>query len=871
MRPILLEMSAFGPYPQVETVDFSLLGENGLFLVAGDTGAGKTTLFDAISFALYGVASGGTKRRIGKSFRSDFAAPDADTWVRFTFSNAGKTYTVRRSPEYQKPGRKTACMPEAELTCEDGRSWTKLETVTAQVEEIIGLNAGQFAQVAMIAQGDFLSILRADSKTRAAIFRRIFDTQLYEEIARRLKEERSQTAAAAEQAQERYESLAQQLVRGEETQWPIQEYAGSAVHGEKLLEALAQMTEADRQTVQALHQTQKQQEEQLEKAAAALSQAEMHNRGVAGFAQKQQELLLLQQEQSKMRTQQSQLDCALKARQIRLTEENAIREQKRLQTLHGQLAAHQAALQNAQKRLEEVRPAYEACEANEKRMQELLLKQQKLQAALPLFTRYRSACQSLEETQQKLQAALALKKTAAEKYQQISEAYLADQAGILADTLQNNQPCPVCGSTHHPHPAKHQAQAPDKAQTDAAAKERDRADKNAQQIAESCAAAQQAREQLLAALSETIGGKEPTPELEQQCRQRHEQFSYTIRQLQTAVEQARQAFRAAENAVQSAQTRMQAAQEEIIRQQTHWQEQQNQWQNAIGDHGFADENAYRAALMQDGETARLQADLTRYQAALAGAQAAVDSMRELWEGKAPMDVQALTQRTETCRQAADQTRQELKTVEIRLSANERLLPALKQTVQRLDRILKELDVLEDLHRTVSGNVKGAQKIPFENYILQYYFRRVIAEANRRLERMSEGRFSLCQKKEESLQAKAGLALDVLDRHTGKVRDVGTLSGGESFLASLSLALGFADVVQSRRGGVQLDTLFIDEGFGSLDDDSLRRALEVLNELAGGQRLIGVISHVPMLKACISKKILVTRKIPCGSEVRIVEG
>lgn len=176
MRPARLEMSAFGPYAGLETVDFTLLGESGLFLITGDTGAGKTTLFDAISFALYGVASGGTRRRSAKSFRSDFASPADETWVRFTFESGGRRWTVRRSPEYLKPGRKTPRPAEAELVCEDGTVYARIDAVNAAVEELLGLDAAQFAQVAMIAQGDFLSILRADSQKRALIFRRIFDT-----------------------------------------------------------------------------------------------------------------------------------------------------------------------------------------------------------------------------------------------------------------------------------------------------------------------------------------------------------------------------------------------------------------------------------------------------------------------------------------------------------------------------------------------------------------------------------------------------------------------------------------------------------------------------------------------------------------------
>ena len=236
MRPIRLEMSAFGPYAGLETVDFTRLGESGLFLIAGDTGAGKTTLFDAISFALYGVASGGAKRRSGKSFRSDFAGPADETWVRFTFESGGRRWTVRRSPEYLKPGRKTPRPAEAELVCEDGTVHGRIDAVNAAVEELLGLDAAQFAQVAMIAQGDFLSILRADSQKRALIFRRIFDTQLYEDITQILRERRAQAQTGLEKAQAAYAALAAQATGDGPPEW--RDYAASSVHGPRLLEGL---------------------------------------------------------------------------------------------------------------------------------------------------------------------------------------------------------------------------------------------------------------------------------------------------------------------------------------------------------------------------------------------------------------------------------------------------------------------------------------------------------------------------------------------------------------------------------------------------------------------------------------------------------
>lgn len=412
--------------------------------------------------------------------------------------------------------------------------------------------------------------------------------------------------------------------------------------------------------------------------------------------------------------------------------------------------------------------------------------------------------------------------------------------------------------------------APDKAQTDRAAQARDLAEQAASKASQLCAAAREQTDQLRTRLSEAIGGKEPTAELEAQCHQRAEQFQRTIAQLRTQMEGAQKAMQQAENACHAANALLLQCQDNLQKQQALCRLEREKWQSSMDHAGFADETAYRAALMEPAALRQLEARVQQFQQELAGAEATAASLRSLWEGKALIDVEALSAQAEALRQKGDELQKQLRQLDLRIDRNRQLMPSLRAAVKEVRTGTEEWTVLEDLYRTVSGNVTGAQKIPFENYILQYYFRRVIAEANRRLQRMSEGRFSLCQKTLAGLSGKTGLALDVLDHHTGKVRDVGTLSGGESFLASLSLALGFADAVQSRRGGVQLDTLFIDEGFGSLDEDSLRRALDVLNELAGGQRLIGVISHVPMMKSCISKKILVQSRTGGGSAVRVVE-
>lgn len=872
MRPIRLEMSAFGPYAGVETVDFTLLGENGLFLIAGDTGAGKTTLFDAISFALYGVASGGAKRRSGKSFRSDFADPMADTWVSFTFLSGGKRYTARRSPEYVKPGRKTPCAAEAELRCEDGRTWTKIETVNAAVEDLLGLSAGQFAQVAMIAQGDFLSILRADSKTRASIFRRIFDTQLYEDITSILRDRRAQAAAANDAAQTAYTALAAQLRYDAEweAQWPMAEYAASSIHGERLLEAAQALVCRDGGRLGQLSKERERLEGELSAAVSELNGAETQNRGVDSLRQKQAQVDALLAQGPEMAALSQTLEQARKARVVSRAEEGALREQKRLEDLRAQTWRRQEAMRQAQAEAQAAAKAQEAVPGQAERLEELARKQQRLAQALPLFKTYRQAEKTLKERRAELERALAEKAEAARAYTRLSELYLADQAGILADELRAGQPCPVCGAREHPRPAAHLSNAPTKAQTDAAAALRDSTDAAAQALSRKCAEEQRDLENLSARLSEAIGGKEPSRDLEEECVRKHGQFTQTIERLKKEMEAVRKRDQQAQSAFNAARALLASAQEALASQEKAADEARGAYLNALGDNGFADEAAYRAAVADMQTMERMTARLTRYEGELAAARAAQASLSELWAGREPIDVQALKQRVEGLQTQSRRLLAQEKEVEARYSNNQALVESIREAVALAASRAKELAVADDLYRTASGNVKGAQKIPLENYILQYYFRRVILEANRRLDRMSDGRFSLCQKQEEGLSGKAGLALDVLDRHTGKVRDVGTLSGGESFLASLALALGFADVVQARKGGVRLETLFIDEGFGALDEESLRRALEVLEELAGGKRLIGLISHVPVLKACIPRKILVYAAPPRGSGVRVVE-
>lgn len=870
MRPIRLEMSAFGPYAAHEMVDFSLLGENGLFLIAGDTGAGKTTIFDAICFALYGVVSGDPSRRTGKSFRSDYAEAALDTWVEFTFISGAKQYTVRRSPEYIKDGRKSACIAEAEMHCDDGRSWSKIKTVNEAVEELLGLSANQFSQVAMIAQGDFLSILRADSKTRAAIFRRIFDTQLYDDIREIIQRKNDAASAKCKAAESSYQSLASQVAGNENelAERSIAEYASTCGRGNELLEALGSLLSQQKMQSDQWRSEHDRISLELANTNAVLQNAEVQNASIQKLKQSEQRLAELQLQKDELDKLSEEVKWGLLAQKVHYTEEKWLGESNRLAQMEVQIARRNAAVLESKATLEQTKNAFESAQAHIQRTNELERKQQILSRALPLFADHSQIAQSLVKAQGKLTLLMDQQAKKTKQHLSVSSAYLADHAGILADTLAGGQACPVCGALEHPHPAKHIDNAPTKAQVDLMQDACDIAQKAAYAQSELCAGIQQSLADTRKQLSTIIGEKEPTPELEAKCMQKYDRFTVQIAELRNAVKQAEDAHAMAKSAFQTSEALLVKSQDEIKFQRETTQKANEDYLAERTENGFENESIYRGAMREEVQIARAQRQIAAYTNEFSSVSTIVESYSQQWQHKSMIDITLLTESLQRLQSVDLAYKEKERNLDGFIQSNQRLLPKLQDIIVKIAKYTESADLYDDLYRTVSGNLRGAAKIPFENYILQYYFRRVIIEANKRLDLMSDGRFSLCQKKEESKSGKAGLALDVLDRFTGKTRDVGTLSGGESFLASLALALGFADVVQARQGGVQLDTLFIDEGFGTLDDESLGRALDMLGDLAGGKRLIGIISHVATLKECIPNKILVLNKAPRGSCVKV---
>lgn len=868
MRPIELKMSAFGPYAGEEIIDFSRLGKNGLFLITGDTGAGKTTIFDAICFALYGQASGGSKRRSNKSFRSDFADENRETWVEFTFEHRGMCYRIRRNPEYQKANRKTPKPADAQMEClDDGRVWSRIEEVRRTVEQLIGLNESQFGQVAMIAQGDFLKILHATSDKRREIFRQIFDTQIYDDITNAVKERCSQAKEADTAAQQEYSRLAAQIELPEdEDAGEIAMLGESSIHGKILVERMEAFLKQDEKKIKALEKDRAEMAKTLEAINGSLALAENQNNGIAALMKQRIHRTALLEKKPEMDALAEKLEMARRSAEIKPIEDIALRIHRQRKETDLKKADCEARKAAAEAAMAESRHAFEQADKAMAGIPELEKRLQTLQRVLPLFADYRKLCSGQKSAAAELEAARAKKQQAGEKFETMFDAYIRDQAGILADTLEAGKACPVCGSTDHPRKAVHLEKAPSREQVDKAAAARDAADKGALKAAEEFSRITQQAEGLEKQIIAETGSADEARENE--CRTEVSGLERKIAGAKNDFERADKHFRQCEKQAAALAAEEKALSDQMKTLLDQFEEAKENVLNALSERGFENLEACRKVRLPAAEMTMTARQIDDYHRALSAAEASVKSLSEQWEGKETIHTEDLIQRRNRCRTAMTEMEGENIRLNRRYTLNGRTFKALKKAIENIAAVHEEYEILNNLRLTVIGRVSGAQKIPFENYILQYYFKRVIYEANRRLDRMSDGRYRLCWKETAGGAGEAGLALDVFDSYTRKVRDVQTLSGGESFVASMALALGFADTVQARNGGVQLDTMFIDEGFGTLDEETLERALSVLDGLAAGQHLVGMISHVGLLKQRIDKRIVVSRDAGGGSRARV---
>ncbi|MBQ4529523.1 MAG: AAA family ATPase [Lachnospiraceae bacterium] len=1117
MKPLKLTMSAFGPYAGKTEIDFEQLGNQGVFLITGDTGAGKTTLFDAITFALFGEASGSV--RAADMFRSKYAKEDVPTFVELVFDYHGKRFKVKRNPEYLRPKERgtgfTIQKSEAELIFPDDRQpVTKAAEVTKAVEELLGVDYHQFTQIAMIAQGDFQKLLIAGTAERGEIFRKIFHTKLYQVLQLQLKEEEKKRKAAYDDTRKSINqymndiSCKHNLVIDKEFQGlKKQKFEGTIERG---LELLTQLNETDEKQYQELDEKYKSLLKQKDQLVTLLEQVKQGKELQEKLDKQQLQLqeLLPKEEQAKKNVQEKEKYpkiCEELKEKIRVKQERLI-EHEKLKKEEENFAAQQEQLKSQQKlqkqkknteellkqkveeeknrlsdlkdvgeekerlnyqletekgkktELERLKKMWEISEKllnntgeklkllvkekkesekkvslQEKELQEKLkekervqdsevklmqmkqrenqlkVKEESLQEVKKKLRNLSMKMKEVKKKQEKYLQIVVTRDAEREKCQQLEKLFLDAQAGLLAKDLNEDRPCPVCGSLHHPKLAVIPEKAPEKEELEKAREEVAQWEAKAEQISAQAGeqriqAGQEAAELVkkfseemteefskekfladeqiyLEKWSEEIKVQEEklekdNQELEAERKKLLEEkkaFEEVTRliedvesekqQLQIILAQKEQELATTEGEKSVQEQQYFSAREEIINfvkgkdmaeyaqkisesnhvlfivdeilqvlenQLLEFKKKIQENHERVSQKKALEENIPKLEEQQSQLAIELQQmaiDLERKYTTIEQQNQLVESLKEKLQGDSKEETkekieiyksQVLTMEKE--RREAENTYQTYKTEIGKLKASIETLESQKkknesikeeELIQKKQQLEEEQEILSKelkehysvmqinlgIYRTVSehqktlvqaeqeyvwlkalsdtanGNVVKKRKIELETYVQMAYFDRILKRANKRLLMMSGNQYELKRQEDgENKKEKSGLELNVIDHYNGTERSVKTLSGGESFQASLSLALGLSDEIQASAGGISLDAMFIDEGFGSLDEESLKHAMKALNGLAEGQRLVGIISHVAELKERIDKKIFITKsrsKDGVGSTAEIV--
>lgn len=898
MKPLKLTLSAFGPYAGVTEIDFAKLGETGLFLVTGDTGAGKTTIFDGITFALYGETSGGIRE--SSMLRSKYAKPETPTFAELTFLYKNREYTVKRSPDYERPkARGTGTtMQKGEavfLPPDGGNPITKVREVTAAVTELIGLDMKQFSQIDMIAQGDFRKLLLAETDERSVIFRKLFHTDIYHTIQEKL---RFEAGSLDKEYKELLRSILQYMdqVRVPETpsgeQWEKLLTEGLEGHLEEGMELLDVFLEGDRENLDRVQKEIEAMEESLQSLVQTLGKAYQQREAREKLAVKK-----ARYEEIKPLALEGKAACEKAEEDYKKTESLALlmegaRERLKKHTMSEELEKELEhtgqALEKLEKKKKEAEKTKEQLkvflEEGGKELTDLALAGEEKQECvyeLEKLDKVRESLDTYRRLRKSLEAKQALYKEAAGRYREQKEladrlqrAFFDEQAGILAQGLEEGMECPVCGATHHLKLAKCTAPAPTREEVE---RQQEKTAKQEKQVSEASAEARSARELAVTAHEAFVTGFHglfgEESETEQAAKLMEARGETLRESLKKAEEkQKRKAF--LEKRISESQKELEKTgrQESELSQSiaagmakaAHIREQGQQLKKELGEKTASQVREEIRLLTQQKETIektyeKAKNTYEQIQREITELTAAMDTLKEQLKTAEPVETEELEARKNEFIQEKTKKNQIRDQLALRLQTNRGIKEKLeiqKKNYEKTESRWRWMKVLSD---TANGNLKGKARMMLETYVQTWYFDCIIARANVRFLTMSSGQYELVRRKEAASKVgKSGLELDVVDHYNGTVRSVKTLSGGETFQASLSLALGLSDEIQASNGGVELETMFVDEGFGSLDEEALEQAMKALQGLSEGRRLVGIISHVAELKERIDKKITVRK-------------
>ncbi|GKV54663.1 nuclease SbcCD subunit C [Sporosarcina sp. NCCP-2222] len=1013
MRPIKLSMTAFGPYKATEIIDFTELDSHRLFVISGATGAGKTTIFDGICYALYGLASG-EDRTDSRAMRSDFADDSVQTGVELVFEVRGRQFRVLRQIPYTKAGNKSETSGRCELVevtnngeipAVDRQIVTE---INQKIESLIGFTYAQFSQIIMLPQGEFRKFLTSDTDNKEAILRKIFKTEPYRQLVDRLKVQRDDLKVEWERERQSFDGLIRripsavphrdsllfrslendqpniyQIVEGldnelvyygnkiKENQKKYEEaYARhtevqTSYHAAKMINQLFDDLERKENLARQIAEKQpilEQKERSLERAEQAasiegielqyaelkkewLAQKEAVERSKKEAEQAKDSFTTAELEKGRIEERQDErerLQTKLTSlRQyvpvvITLKEKQADLHnmKKSVEILHTDMSSINGRLTEKRNEVSRLANEVEKTEREVENYEQVVDEVNELKTKIALMADYEKLRQKHEAAKQAAEEQALYFNQLKREFFLLEQRWLDNQASLLAHTLQDGKPCPVCGSTHHPTKMGSQEENLSLSK-DLVEAERLKLSKHEttyrNQLAASEAVGLQAEEKkrqldaqkIEATYDELLAVQKGLEERLHQMRQkrstlttlkqqwkkgtgeqehlqidkeaaerklvdeqailgkaqaRYEQLVESVppeyrdaaflEQQIAALEKAKreldELFSAVQKRYEESKERLTkaAATEQFSVQaleQLHFRKEnaEKQFKGALQLAGFQSMEDYKEAVLTAQERKDLRNAIQEFKQKAHATKEMILSLRQQVEGKAKSDITAIEAMTEELKKEYEMA---LGNYHASVASEKALSESKGQLLKSSDNLVgleKKIGKVSELYDLLRG--QNRLKLSFERFIQIDYLERIVASANSRLREMSNGQYELIRSDRQEARGKqSGLGLDIYDAYTGQNRDVKTLSGGEKFNASLCLALGMSDVIQSFQGSVSIETMFIDEGFGTLDSESLQKAIDALIDLQRSGRMIGVISHVDELKAAFPAILEVTK-------------
>ena len=934
MRPIKLVLSAFGPYASKVELDLSKLGENGVYLITGDTGAGKTTIFDAITFALFGKPSGDI--RDVKTLRSEYVNEEIETYVELDFIYHDEEYHIYRRPEYtythaQKNGevKQRSKATDAYLILPNGDRIVKPTEVTKQVEQLLGMKRDQFRQIAMIAQGSFLEILNADTKERGKLFEKVFMTSKYSVLMDRLNQMAKESSIALNDAKLRLQQIISDIrvpeILQEQYEQTLETFAMNDI--QPVYDLLDKIIIGAKEGIENLQKQKEQVQKQLRKSRKEETEKTKQLQDLLSLEKLLKEKPV-KEEKANLYTERLKTDGekyriqidALKKEQAQI--EHELPEYAGLTKLTAKLAEIKKQGSSVLKDLETKTSLKKQLDEDitlkqkeaqiltdsELSLNKLFIKEEEIEKKISAFyhasmiqSNYQNAVDNLKEKTQFLQESTDRKAMLQKQYDDAQLSYFANQAGLLASRLIKGEPCPVCGSIEHPRPASYSDQLVTQEEINQYKKKADQVEKEYQVASKACVDAnlkmstlQNELELVLKSVTEQIiplgNVKTFIDEHTVQLKKEQKEISTLIKQLQQQSKRYQELLKM----IPKLQQKLTALAEEVSQSEitqaklsVEHEQIQKQVQETTAKLKYSSETEaknrvailakqileYQQQIDQLANESKLAMDELVY------VSAQIDMLREKVESsidEIPLQKNQLGLLQAEIENLQVQQEEILKSIhdtQMYESDAQDTKKKIKSESDAYQTKLSRYSSLRELADVAMGNGRSSkEKITLQEYVQIAYLDRMIHKANERYLSMSNQQYQLVRSAgTKDKRSHEALDLDVIDFSNGSIRPVSSLSGGESFIASLALALGMSDEIQSQAGGIQIDTMFIDEGFGTLDQDSLNNAIQTLMKLSGENRLVGIISHVKELKERIHKGIIVTKDLhgSHGSAAKVI--